>query len=77
MNKILFDEVNVADGIGDAANVGAAVEVDVTFVAVRASVGFGDAVTARVGAGGGVTVEVGAGVVTSAQAVKRIEQKIK
>lgn len=62
MNKILLDAVNVADGIGDAVNVGAAVEVDVTFVAVGASVGFGDAVNARVGVRGGVTVEVGAGV---------------
>jgi hypothetical protein len=77
MNKILFAEVNVADGIRDAANVGAAVEVDVTFVAVGASVGAGDAVNARVGVAGGVTVEAGAGVVAVAQAVKRIKQKIK
>jgi hypothetical protein len=65
VNKILLDTVNVADGIGDAVNVGATVEVGVTFVAVGASVGFGDAVwsavNACVGVGGGVTVEAGAG----------------
>ncbi|MBI5081147.1 MAG: hypothetical protein HZB17_07575 [Chloroflexi bacterium] len=76
MNKILLDAVKVADGIGDAANVGAMVDVGVTFVAVGASVGFGEAVNARVGVGGGVTVEAGAGVVAVAQAVKRIVQRI-
>lgn len=71
----------MADGVGDATNIGATVDVGVTFVAVGASVGFGDAVwsavNARVSVGGGVTVEVGAGVVAVAQAVKRIVKRIK
>ncbi len=67
----------MADGVGDAANVGATVDVGVTFVAVGASVELSDAVNARVGVGGGVTVEAGAGVVAVAQAVKRIEKRIK